>query len=68
MSGFLVWYVLAVVTISDGKMTSTLYIEKDLEGCQHQAARVVAADPNARWHCHEMDTEAKGNVLTVQFP
>jgi hypothetical protein len=68
MHTFFVWYVMAIVTLQDGKMVSSQYIHKDLESCQQAAMRLVARDHNLHWRCEEMivETSADG-TQTVKF-
>lgn len=70
MDGFTVWYVLVVIVADDTGLHSITSPKVDLETCQHDAQRVVAASPQnaARWACHEMTIETKGSNVLVKFP
>jgi hypothetical protein len=71
MTVFTVWYVLSVVTVTNGHITNLLGIEKTKEECVQRAARVIAAEPSnsTKWACHEMTVKVDASGLTaVEFP
>lgn len=73
MNGFLVWYVLSIVSYNPDAtppINNGLYIEYDLDSCQKDAVRKLKLYPQgtAKWACHEMTTQIKGDNLLVNFP
>lgn len=71
MNTFTVWYVLSVISLGGSSPTgliSSLGVYGDKATCEEHAQRVVAADRNAKWACHEMTVKTDSVNVYVQFP
>lgn len=70
MSGFSVWYVMVIVFADNSGLHSAASPKVDLAECQRDAMRTMAALPQgtAKWACHEMTIEVKGQNVLVTFP
>jgi hypothetical protein len=71
MNTFTVWYVLTVIAIGGNAptgLTSSMAVYVDKPTCFEHAQRVVAADPNAKWACHEMTVKTDSVNVYVNFP
>ena len=68
---FTAWYVLFIVWTDQSGIHSAAAPKVDLETCQHDAVRVIAALPKdtSKWACHEMTVDVQPNgYVEIKFP